>query len=210
MDKIKNIIFDLGGVIINLDVPKTINSFVNLGFTNFSSLYTQANQISAFDAFDKGTISPNDFFKELKNVLNTDIDRKELITAWNAMLLDFPEHRLRVLQQIKKQYRTFLLSNTNETHVTAFEQILQQQHGISNLNNYFEKVYYSCRVKMRKPDSEIFKHVLSENNLIAEETVFIDDSEQHIKGALKLGIQAFLLDKEKDIVVLLKELKLLL
>ena len=184
MGKIKNIIFDLGGVIINLDIPKTITSFTELGFADFKSLYTQAQQIPLFDEFDKGTVSPENFFSELKKLLQTDMDESRLIAAWNAMLLDFPPHRMDVIGQMNKKYRTFLLSNTNETHVTAFEQILEEQHAVKNLNHCFEKVYYSCRMNMRKPDPEIFRYVLNENKLVAEETVFIDDSIQHVKGAL--------------------------
>ncbi len=209
MGNFKNIIFDLGGVIINLDVPKTIREFENLGFFGFSGLYTQAQQSPLFDAFDKGGVSPEEFFDTLKKTQNTPVDTYALIRAWNAMLLDFPLHRLQLLEKAAKQYRTFLLSNTNETHVSAFEAILEQQHGIPNLQAYFEKVYYSCRMNMRKPDTEIFNYVLQENGLIPAETIFIDDSPQHVAGARLCGIEAVLLEKRSDIGELLKELKLL-
>ena len=208
MRKIKNIIFDLGGVIINLNIPKTIQSFENMGFPNFKQIYTQAQQSSLFDSFDKGIISENEFFTQLRSLLHTEISNNDLKKAWNTMLLDFPIQRLNLLKELKQKYRLFLLSNTNETHVEEFEQALFEQHGYKNLEPFFEKVYYSCRIGMRKPDKEIFDFVLKENNLIPEETVFIDDSIQHVNGAKTTGINVYLLDKNKEVGALLKGLRL--
>ncbi len=209
MSEIKNIIFDLGGVIINLDIPKTISEFNKLTNKPFESIYTQLHQSPIFDLFDKGQISEADFFFELNNSIGQPLTHKQLLNAWNAMLLDFPIHRLELLNQLKQRYRIFLLSNTNEAHITQFENDLYQQHGYKNLEPFFEKVYYSCRMNMRKPDREIFDFVLQENTLNASETIFIDDSPQHIEGALKTGINAHLLSKEKDIKSLIERLNLL-
>lgn len=209
MSEIKNIIFDLGGVIINLDIPKTILEFNKLSNKPFESIYNQLQQTPIFDLFDKGQISEADFFYELNNSLSQSLTHKQLLNAWNAMLLDFPIHRLELLNQLKQRYRIFLLSNTNETHITQFENDLYKQHGYKNLEPFFEKVYYSCRMNMRKPDREIFDFVLQENALNVSETIFIDDSPQHIEGALKTGINAHLLSKEKDIKSLIEQLNLL-
>jgi putative hydrolase of the HAD superfamily len=209
VSEIKNIIFDLGGVIINLDIPKTISEFNKLSANPFESIYNQLQQTPIFDLFDKGQISESDFFFELKKSLKKPVTETQLLFAWNAMLLDFPGHRLELLNQLKQRYRIFLLSNTNETHINRFEKDLFQQHGYENLEPFFEKVYYSCRIGMRKPDREIFDFVLKENSLIASETIFIDDSPQHIEGALKAGIKAHLLSKEKDIKSLIEQLYLL-
>jgi glucose-1-phosphatase len=206
MTNIKNIIFDLGGVIINLDIHKTIVAFNQLTPTNFETIYTQLQQTTLFDEFDKGLITEGLFFNELNKGLSSNIEQQHLITAWNAMLLDFPAHRLDLLKSLKTTYRIFLLSNTNETHIAEFEKQLHQVHGYKNLEPFFEKVYYSCRMSMRKPDVEIFEYVLKENNLIASETVFIDDTIHHVNGALKAGIKAHLLPKEKEVGELLKEI----
>ena len=208
MSEIKNIIFDLGGVIINLDIHKTIFEFNKLAEIPFESIYTQINQNTVFDLFDKGLISESDFFEELKKIINTHKTNQELITAWNAMLLDFPLERLSLLETLKSKYRLFLLSNTNETHIKAFESDLFKTSGSENLEPYFEKVYYSCRMGMRKPDQIIFDHVLNENKLIPEETLFIDDTQQHVDGALKSGIYGLLLNKNKEVKSLLVELGL--
>lgn len=209
MQGIKNVIFDLGGVIINLDAQKTIHTFNRLTDRPFEKWYSQNNQSDLFDSFDKGLISENDFFNSLKKELNYKGENELLLQAWNAMLLDVPQKRLDVLITMKHNYNTFLLSNTCEPHIKAFEYNLHKEYGIKNFNDYFDKVYYSCRIGMRKPDSEIFNFVLEENNLVASETIFIDDSPQHVIGAGNCGINAFLLEKNKEIHDLLKELNLL-
>jgi putative hydrolase of the HAD superfamily len=209
MGQIKNIIFDLGGVIINLDIPKTISEFNKLSNQPFESIYNQLQQTPVFDLFDKGQITEKDFFVELKKALRNDVTDEELLFAWNAMLLDFPKHRLELLSKLKPNYRLFLLSNTNESHVLEFEKTLFASHGYQNLEPFFEKVYYSCRMNQRKPNADIFESVLNENNLVAEETLFIDDSPQHVEGALTLGVKAMLLEKNNEVENLLKELKLI-
>jgi FMN phosphatase YigB (HAD superfamily) len=209
MGQIKNIIFDLGGVIINLDIPKTISEFNKLSNQPFESIYNQLQQTPVFDLFDKGQITEKDFFVELKKALRNDVTDEELLFAWNAMLLDFPKHRLELLSKLKPNYRLFLLSNTNESHVLEFEKTLFASHGYQNLEPFFEKVYYSCRMNQRKPNADIFESVLNENNLIAEQTLFIDDSPQHVEGALTLGVKAMLLEKNNEVEDLLKELKLI-
>lgn len=209
MTQIKTIIFDLGGVIINLDIPKTIAEFNRFSPIPFESVYTQLQQYPVFDDFDKGLISEEAFFNELHKVINHTGAPELIIAAWNAMLLDFPKHRLDLLISLKSRYRLFLLSNTNETHIRAFEADLLKHHGHPNLESFFEKVYYSCRMGMRKPDTEIFEKVLSDNNLLASETIFIDDSPQHVEGALKAGINAHLLAKGRDVNELIEDLQLL-
>jgi len=208
MTKIKNIIFDLGGVIINLDIQQTIKAFNQLSAFPFESIYTQLQQSKLFDLFDRGEITEKIFFEELQKVLGSSISNDKLVNAWNAMLLDFPLNRLNLLKKLQPNYRLFLLSNTNETHITAFEKSLFEQHGYKNLEPFFEKVYYSCRIGLRKPDSEIFEFVLRNNGLNAQETLFIDDTLQHIEGAKNLEINAKLISKNEEVGVLLKKMNL--
>ncbi len=199
MSTVKNIVFDLGGVIINLDILATIKAFQELGAKNFPALYTQLKQHRLFDDFDKGFISEQTFHTTLNELTQLSLNFSEFESAWNAMLLDFPAHRLQHLKKYQPHYRLFLLSNTNETHIRAFEKILLQTHGYANLDSFFERVYYSCRMGMRKPDSEIFEHVLYTHQLQANETLFIDDSPQHVLGASRCGIKAHLLVPTQDV-----------
>ncbi|CAN5911218.1 HAD family phosphatase [soil metagenome] len=196
---IKNIIFDLGGVILNLNPAATQKAFIALGLTDFEKQYSTIQQTGCFDDFDCGKISEKEFRDHLKKFLPGTVDDKAIDAAWNAMLLDLPEERLELLESLAKKYRLFLFSNTNEIHVTAFSAYLQKEFGFSDFSDYFERWYYSCRIGKRKPDAEAFQYVLDENGLKAEETFFIDDSQQHIEGAAKVGIKSYLLPAGKDI-----------
>ena len=209
MKGIKNIIFDLGGVIINLDTNLTIHEFNKLSAIPFEEFYSQASQSELFNRLDKGQISDFEFFSELRKQIRYAGQEADLLYAWNAMLLDVPEKRLDILLKTQQNYSTFLLSNTCEPHIEAFEKDLYLEHGVKNFNDYFDRVYYSCRMGMRKPDKAIFEFVLKENALIPEETVFIDDSIQHVKGAGACGINSYLLPKNMEVGDLLKELNLL-
>lgn len=205
LSKYKNIIFDFGGVIINIDYTLSTAAFRQLGLPNFDELFSKAKQSNLFDLYEKGQISSDDFRQQLKHYLSSSISDADLDASWNAMLLNLPTERLELLKRLKTTHRTFLLSNTNEIHIDTIYADLKNNMGIDNFEDYFEKAYLSYKVNMRKPDAEIFELVLNENKLKPEETLFIDDSPQHIETAKKLGIHTHWLDVEKeDILHLLK------
>jgi putative hydrolase of the HAD superfamily len=197
---IKNIIFDLGGVIINLDYRLSLNEFKALGLKNAEKIYTQFSQLPWFDNFDTGRISSEIFICEFSKLLNRGTSREQIIHAWNAMILDFPAERAKLLLKLKDHYRTFLLSNTNEIHIEHHFQNLQEKYGYDDMKSFFEKEYYSHKIGMRKPDREIFEFVLRENGLNASETLFIDDSLQHVEGAIVAGLKAYHLQAPETIL----------
>ncbi|HOP05576.1 MAG TPA: HAD family phosphatase [Tenuifilaceae bacterium] len=188
---IKNIIFDLGGVILNIDYHLTINAFKKLGIDSFESYFSQAQQNGLFDKLDKGQISPQEFRNSLRELVNLSLSDSAINQAWNAMLLDFPKHRIELLKKVKGHYKTFLLSNTNAIHIEEYNKILDRTFGYKNLSFLFNKEYYSHEIGMRKPDEEVFLHIIKENLLHPEETLFIDDSIQHVEAAQKLGINTY-------------------
>jgi glucose-1-phosphatase len=200
---IKHIIFDLGGVLLNIDYNLTEQAFIAAGIQNFPQLYSQLQQSSLFDRFEMGQITKEEFISALQGVATTPVTEAQILHAWNAMLLDFPVRRLQLLQQLRLYYDLFLLSNTNELHEDGFNDIIMRSHGIPNIGVFFDKVYLSHRVGLRKPMKEIFQRVLDENGLKPEETLFIDDSPQHIATAMAMGIQTIFLNRgmtiEKDI-----------
>ncbi len=187
---IRNIIFDLGGVIINIDYKITLNAFSMLGLKDPDRVYSQVSQLPWFDQYDKGGISNQTFVEEFSRFLKPGTTPEQIADAWNAMLLDFPQERARLLMKLKGRYRTFLLSNTNDLHISFFFRQIKEQYGYDEMKSFFEKDYYSHRLGMRKPDAEIFKHVLRENGLEASETLFIDDTLQHVEGARSAGLRA--------------------
>lgn len=202
----KNIIFDLGGVILNIDYNLTVKAFQELGIENFQEIYSQASQDKLFDLYETGKISSDAFVNEIIKRCGAGISGEEICSAWNAMLLDLPKERLDLLKKIKEQFRTFLLSNTNDIHIQAYGGYLNLTYGFGDLSAYFEKQYLSYEIGMRKPDKIIFEHVLNENNLKPEETIFIDDSIQHVKGAIEAGVNAIHLSPGNTILDLFEGL----
>lgn len=198
---IKNIIFDLGGVILNIDYNKTANAFKRIGVANFDDIYSQAKQGQVFDKLETGELTSVEFREYIKEIVPSlvcsDIDK-----AWNAMLLDLPAQRILLLKKLKKKYRLFLLSNTNEIHIKAFRKIIQSYYGENIFDAIFEYQYYSSEMGMRKPNSDCFECVLEKNSLDPSETLFIDDSIQHVEGARKLKIKAYHLMPGEDITAL--------
>jgi putative hydrolase of the HAD superfamily len=199
LNGIKNIIFDFGGVILNINHSLPEKKFRKLGIDNFNLMYSQSVQNDLFDKLEKGFIKPEVFRNELRKYINAKVSDKEIDDAWNAILLNIPAERIKALERVKQQYQTFLLSNTNKIHYDQYLSELKRVYGFNSFNDLFIKAYFSFEIGLRKPDKEIFEFVLNENILIPEETLFIDDSIQHIKGAAKAGIRTFYLEKDQDI-----------
>jgi len=201
--KMRNIIFDLGGVLLNIDYQKTINAFKDLGIENFDLMYSQASQFNLFDDLEVGKINETLFVNKLKRYLPENTEEEQIIKAWNAMLLDFPLERFEMLKKVSLNYKTYLLSNTNIIHLTEYKKYLDSYFGYENFEACFKKVWLSHEIKMRKPHPETFLKLLAQEQMFIEETLFIDDSIQHVEGAKEAGLNAIWLDlKNTDIDVL--------
>jgi len=182
------IIFDLGGVILNIDYQLPVKAFKKLGIENFNELFSQASQSNLFNDYETGEISSDDFVKEIKKHLPQNTSDAAIINAWNSILLDLPEERLFSLEKAAENHRIFLLSNTNALHIDSFNQYLLNNLQLPSLEPFFETLYLSYEVGLRKPDLRIFEYVLQDAGLTPERTLFIDDSIQHIQAASELGI----------------------
>lgn len=200
---VRHIIFDLGNVILDIDYQLTIDAFEKLGVTDFASHFSKQKQSNFMDDFEIGKVSEYEFVDYAKTFCNPETTSQQIISAWNALLLDIPIRRLQILQQLQLDYDLFLLSNTNIIHEQEYNKTVQEVCGYENLNLFFDKVYLSHRIGLRKPNAEAFEIILNEQKLKAENTLFIDDSIQHIEAANKLGIQTIHMDDgmtmEKDI-----------
>lgn len=186
---VQNIIFDLGGVIINIDFALTIRAFESLSPVKVSLIREMTFQSDFFLYYEKGQVDDLSFVEELHHLLELEEKHEEIKQAWNALLLDIPRQRIDLLENLGKTYRTFLLSNTNEIHLKGVETVLEQTSGHSTLDPLFERTYYSHRMGKRKPDKEIYFQVLEENNLSIEHTLLIDDNADNIASAKTLGMQ---------------------
>ncbi|MDX1902501.1 MAG: HAD family phosphatase [Gammaproteobacteria bacterium] len=198
--KIKNIIFDLGGVIIDIDYKKTYQAFSQLGATHFDHVYSQAKQENYFDLYETGKMSNETFRKTLQERLNICVSDDQFDNAWNAMLGALPKERLEFIKTLKNDYHVFLFSNTNNIHLKKVFEICFRDTGLENFDGLFHKAYYSHLLGHRKPNREAFIHILDENKLDANETLFVDDSPQHLVGASSVGIHTMLFTKDMQLI----------
>jgi glucose-1-phosphatase len=192
---IDTIIFDLGGVLLNLDTQRTVNAFKELGVKNIEQEMAgilnrdpRMNTPGLFNQYETGKISSSGFRDRLRECAGMDLDDDDINRAWTSMLLDIPRENLLLLERLSGSFRVFMLSNTNEIHV---KNLRARNNGFSDLEKVFEKAYLSFEIGMRKPDVEIFSHVIKDARLVAGNSLFIDDSVLNIEGAEKAGLQTF-------------------
>ncbi|MGE9311409.1 HAD family hydrolase [Niabella sp. CJ426] len=190
---IKNILFDFGGVFYDLDFSKTSEAFKALGFTDFDNQFTQYQADTLFQQLETGAIGPEVFFGNIQSLLPAPVTHEQIRNAWNALLLGYRSTSLAYLAELKKEYQLFLLSNTNQIHYDYFTAQLLEQTPYPSLESFFTKAYYSQQVGLRKPDTEVFEHILKDAGIKAEETLFIDDSYTNFPNAEKLGMKIYLL-----------------
>jgi HAD superfamily hydrolase (TIGR01509 family) len=194
---IKAIVFDLGGVLINLDYHRTINAFRELGIDNFDDLFSQAQQNQIFDDFETGKISSFHFINRILDLLPKGSNPNQVVSAWNAMILDFPLKRLEILEDLSKNYSLYLLSNTNDLHMEKVRRELKKTSE-RPLEYFFKNTFLSQEIGLRKPTEEVFNFITSTLGLSSKEILFVDDSIQHIESANKLGFQTIHLTKELE------------
>ena len=200
MKNIKVIIFDFGGVILNINYQNTIDSFRKLGVVKPENFYSKEMQFQIFNLLETGKITEKQFLSELK-LMTENASIKEIKKAWVSMLLDLPKSRLETLKILKNKYRLFLLSNTNSVHINYIKNTLGDVKWKS-FCNLFEEIYLSHEIGIRKPNVEAFQFILKKQNLSSNEVLFIDDSLQHIQGAKRLGINSHHLRDGEDITTL--------
>jgi len=199
MATIKNIIFDLGGVLLDIDYYKTSHAFKELGVKKFDDLYSQAAANELFEALETGNISEKKFYAAMQEYCMPGTVYQQVQTAWNAMLLSFRKESVAFLSLLKEKYNLFLLSNTNSIHLPEFNEIYSREIGGPIFDDHFIKSYYSHLIHMRKPYGSTYQFVLDDAGILAGETLFIDDSYKNIDGAKAVGIQTHLLLPEEKI-----------
>jgi FMN phosphatase YigB (HAD superfamily) len=187
MMQIKNILFDLGGVLLNINYLNTIEAFKELGVIEFGDVYSQFKQDKTSELFEMGLISNDDFRDHIRTYSSVPLTNSQIDKAWNSMLLDFPPERFEMLSTLKKKFNLFLLSNTNAIHKDVFIKDINAQIYPLNFDDYFVKAYYSHEIKLKKPSIDVFKYVIKDQDLNPKETLYIDDSFQHIETAKSLS-----------------------
>jgi HAD superfamily hydrolase (TIGR01509 family) len=194
---IKNIVFDMGGVLINLNKKSCIAAFNKIGFTDIDQYIGKYIQNGLFLSYEKGEIDTTIFLEKIQEHIGKQVAFNEITDAWCAMLLDIPAYKLNLLRTLRKKYRTFMLSNTNAIHFERITQDYFEKDGF-NLQHYFENCYLSYQMKCVKPTDAIYIAMLHDAQILASETLFIDDSAENIESAKKLGFHTYLAQEQED------------
>ena len=189
MKKINNIIFDYGGVIINLDMEAPLELMKLHTRLNVFEVWQEMQSKKVFEIYEQGLLSDEEFRNTIRNFFQTQIDDDLIDQIWNSLLLDMPKERIDLLKKCKNNYRTFLLSNSNTIHYKSYLAQLKNRYKLNSFNDLFEKAYFSFEMKQLKPTHEIFQTLINKHQLIPEETLFIDDTTVHVEAAKKLGFQ---------------------
>ena len=190
MDKnIKNIVFDLGGVLIDLDFKSAINGLQKAGFTNVKEQLQAFDREGIFQKFELGEISADEFRASIRENSNVSLTDEEVDSLWNLMLLEIPREKLELILDLRSKYMVYLLSNTNSIHWDYVCKNAFNYRGF-RMDDYFEETFLSYEMHLAKPDKAIFEKMLNDANLLPEETIFIDDLEANCKAAEEVGIHA--------------------
>ena len=197
MRGITTVLFDFGGVLVNLDKQACLNEFSKLGIDNVDKYISNYAQSGLFLDLEKGFVSASEFRTEIKKLSNKPLSDKQIDNAWNSFLIEIPEYKLDLLFALRKKYRVLLLSNTNVIH---FEQKATQEFSKKGLsiNHYFDKCYLSYELGMAKPNEDIFRHVLENEDAEANQILFLDDGVENIETARGLGFACYLVKEQED------------
>jgi glucose-1-phosphatase len=198
-ENITAIIFDLGGVLLDLDLQKTFDAFEALGFNGFDQHFDSYSGSPFIETFEEGKMTNEAFIATVKTYCNEGTTTEQILTAWNAMLGPLQPQKVELLQQLKKQYKLFLYSNTNALHVAHLHLYYNTTFGSETFRNMFEKIYYSNELSIRKPNASGFLKIMEEQNLQAQNTLFIDDGKMHIASAKDLGLVTIQWIQNEDI-----------
>lgn len=188
---LKTIIFDFGGVILDIDPHLTINEFEKLGM-DISATFQKPEFIKqVIRKFERGILTPEAFREKIKSYINKDVTNQQIDDAWNSLLFDIPAERIEVIEQVKKHYKIFLLSNSNEIHYDLYVRDLQLRFGYNEFDELFDKAYFSFDLHLSKPNPDIYEFVMNQHKLVPEETLFIDDNLDNINAAKSFGWKTY-------------------
>lgn len=201
---IRNLLFDLGGVIMNIDRMRCVKAFKELGMDNIETFLGDYGQKGAFGALEQGLVTPEQWRADVRANIPHPVTDDQIDNAFNQFLLDIPERRLQALRKLHRHYRLYLLSNTNEVMWNSKISEEFTKEGLT-VNDYFDGITTSFEVKAMKPDHVIFESVISQYGINPEETIFFDDSLANCKSAGELGFNYLHVTDGKEFFELLED-----
>lgn len=206
----KNLIFDFGNVLFDLDLPRIEQELRRLSGADFEAAREKLRRDRIFELYETGGLSTAEFVEALRFAGPIPLSEAAVIGAWNSIFIEMPRRRFELLLQLRQRYQVFLLSNINDLHERWIADYMQREHGIHDFEHrYFDAVYYSHLIRLRKPDREIYEYVLADAEILPEESLFIDDLEVNIEAARQLGIHAELKRAEEPLEKMLQRFLIL-
>ena len=202
--KIRHIIFDLGGVLLNINPLLSLNELTKISGLGKQALIDRFTESRIFEKFDTGQYDTAQFRSELCRIIGKNVADNEIDRMWNALLLDFPPQRVKMLQELRKNFNLYLLSNTNSIHFRYYTDAFFHEYNFK-LQELFNHLYLSYEIGMHKPDPEIYRYVLQHDGLTASECLFVDDSLPNVKAARKLGIAGLHISGEQEVTCFFAE-----
>ena len=198
---IKNIIFDLGGVLLGLRPEAMQEAFSSIGIPDITHYFNLVEQSSLFLDFEVGKVTEKEFYQTLRQMTGSQATDEEIAYAWNQLLGDFDPKIMTFVESLRKTNKVFLFSNTNAIHQKAFEYTFEEEFGFP-LSRYFDTVFYSHILHLRKPEAVSFQKVLDIARIQPEETIFVDDSQANLLGANEVGLRTWHIQSPQEIVEL--------
>lgn len=207
MHSVKNIIFDFGNVLFDLDLHAIERNLKQLYGEHFAAAKEKLLQERIFELYETGGLNTEEFVNTLRLAGGPRLSTEQIVAAWNSIFIEMPKARFEMLLQLRRRYKVFLLSNINELHAAWIDEYMAQKHGIEDFQiRYFDGVYYSHLIRLRKPDREVYEYVLADAELIPEETIFLDDLKINVEAAKQLGIKGVLHPAGREIVDVIRSL----
>lgn len=204
LNGIKNIIFDLGGVLLNIDSKRTIDAFGRLGMDQLVGDKGLTYDHDIFYRMEQGQITPDEFRKGIQKLLPAPVSFAEIDAAWTAMLLDIPAIRVQLLKNLRKDFGIYLFSNTNAIHVDKFHSDFRNRYEFE-VSTLFDKDFYSNEIGFRKPSAESFQEIIRLSGIDPNESLFIDDAQANVEAAQKSGLKAYWLQSGQKVEILFQE-----
>lgn len=201
----KNILFDFGNVLFDIDIPRIELEFRQLFGEKHEAVYKSLVAEKFFETWEVGGLTEAEFLETISKKSEPPIEFDAVRKAWNSIFMDMPAHRFEMLAQLRKKYSVFMLSNINPTHADFVDGYILREHGYDDWQQqFFDAVYYSHLIRLRKPTRESFEYVLADAEIRPEDTLFIDDLPENIETARQLGFQTMLHPVRSEIADALK------
>ncbi|MCC6461025.1 MAG: HAD family phosphatase [Saprospiraceae bacterium] len=200
MPAIQNIIFDFGNVLFDLDLDSIGRQMSSLVGDRYEQVHQRLQHDKVFELYETGGLSTEEFIDAIRHAGEGTLSAEQIVAAWNSIFIGMPRARFDLLLQLRQQYQVFLLSNINALHADWIDAYLLREHGITDFQSrYFDGVYYSHLIRLRKPEREIYEYVLADAELVPGQTLFFDDLEANVEAARRLGILGIRHDPKQEI-----------